>query len=362
MNMEASFLDKLQRSGRLEAEEYKSLLFSRDRETVLSLHAMARERTLAEFGHSVYLRGLLEISNICRNDCLYCGIRRSNGNIRRYRLTGTRIMDSCRKAYRSGFRTFVLQGGELGPDAVRWITEITSEIRRTFPDCAITLSLGEYEDSVYAEFRDAGADRYLLRHETSDPRHYARLHPEGMSLAHRMYCLDVLKRLGFQTGTGIMVASPYQTADDIVGDILFIGKFRPEMIGLGPFIPHKDTIFADYWDRGQSLLDDMSVRDAALELTLRLISIFRLMFPRALIPASTALATIAPDGRERGILAGANVIMPNITPPSVRDDYALYDCKLSSGAESAEGLRELAAGLERIGYVISWDRGDFRYE
>ena len=222
--------------------------------------------------------------------------------------------------------------------------------------------MGECSRETYRRWREAGADRYLLRHETHDPGHYARLHPPGMSLENRLRCLDTLKRYGYQTGTGIMVGSPYQTMDNIVEDIVYIGRLQPEMIGLGPFIPHKDTIFADYWDRGQSLLDDMSVRDAALELTLRLISIFRLMFPRALIPASTALATIAPDGRERGILAGANVIMPNITPPSVRDDYALYDCKLSSGAESAEGLRELAAGLERIGYVISWDRGDFRYE
>ena len=340
----------LEKEKRLDPDGYRSLLECRDPESVAYLHGTAREAAARRFGHGIYIRGLIEISNICRNDCLYCGIRKGNGNIRRYLMTPEEILGRCSAGYRAGFRTFVLQGGELPDEADSLIEEVCRLIRLGFPDCAITLSLGERKEEAYRHFFKAGATRYLLRHETHDPRHYSRLHPPEMSLRNRLRCLGVLKDIGYQTGTGIMVGSPCQTMANITDDILYISSLKPEMIGLGPFIPHKDTTFAGF----------SPLPDRRLELTLKLISIFRLIFPDALIPATTALATIAEDGCEQGILSGANVVMPNLSPPEVRDSYSLYDNKACSGSESAEGLGELEARLERIGYHIDFSRGDYQ--
>ena len=354
-----SLVCKLHDTGALAPHEYRLLLLSDHTEAVSALHEEAAAVSRKYFGNRIYVRGLLEISNICRNDCLYCGIRKSNLNIRRYSLTDAEIIACCDKAYQAGFRTFVLQGGEQPESASEHIERLCRTIHGRFPDCAITLSLGEYSDDAYRRFRAAGADRYLLRHETYNPRHYARLHPAEMSRAHRLHCLDVLKGLGFQTGTGIMAGSPFQTADDIVEDILYIGKLKPQMIGIGPFIPHADTVFAGWWEDGPGIIPGMSRKETAMEITLRLISVFRLMFPKALIPATTALSTISSSGREAGILAGANVVMPNITPHHVRQDYSLYDGKVSDGAESAEGMDSLCSLLGNIGYCITWDKGDY---
>lgn len=341
-------IDKLRRERKLSAEEYKALLLCQDAEVLDCLQRQAQEETLARFGNKIFIRGLIEILNRCRNNCYYCGIRKENGNVARYELTQDEILACCREGYQIGFRTFVLQGGEAPEAKDDRIAETVTAIRREFPDCAITLSLGERSCEAYERFFQAGANRYLLRHETYNEQHYRKLHPVEMSLAHRLQCLDQLKEIGYQVGTGIMVGSPHQTIDHLVEDIRFIEQFRPEMIGMGPFIPHHDTPFAT------SPPGDM-------ELTLKLLSTFRLMLPAALIPATTALATLAPDGRERGILAGANVVMPNLSPPAQRAKYSLYDNKASMGAEAAEGLKRLEEELKKIGYEISKERGDYGF-
>ena len=306
----------------------------------------AREVSLEQFGNRVFIRGLIEITNRCRNNCYYCGIRKENRNITRYELAQEEILSCCHEGYRLGFRTFVLQGGEAPAVKDEGMVETVAAIRQSFPDCAITLSLGEKSREAYERFFLAGANRYLLRHETCNEGHYHRLHPAEMSLSHRLQCLDWLKEIGYQVGTGIMVGSPYQTVDHLVEDILFIERFQPEMIGMGPFLPHHDTPFASF-------------PPGDMELTLKLLSIFRLMHPAALIPATTALATLAPDGRERGILAGANVVMPNLSPSHQRAKYSLYDNKASAGAEAAEGLLKLEEQLKGIGYEVSKERGDY---
>jgi biotin synthase len=342
-----NLIDSLENNGRLDMEEYRLLLESAADSAVLD-YAAARARSAAQrvFGAMVYVRGLIEITNHCRNDCYYCGIRRSNRAVERYRLTAEEILECCREGHGLGFRTFVLQGGEdagLSDDA---ITGIVGAIRAEFPDSAITLSLGEKSAEAYRRFFEAGANRYLLRHETASPEHYAMLHPPSMSFERRMEALQTLRAIGFQTGTGMMVGSPGQTLDDLVEDIAFIERFRPQMIGLGPYIPQCDTPLA-----GNPA--------GSVKVTLMLLSIFRLMFPRALIPATTALASLVPDGRIRGILAGANVVMPNLSPESMRARYAIYDNKRSFGSEAAEGLRTLAEELATVGYEISFERGDY---
>lgn len=340
------WIDTLRGNRRLDAEEYKALLLCRDAEVLEYLYGRAQEETLARFGNRIFIRGLIEITNHCRNNCYYCGIRKGNRNISRYELAQDEIMECCREGYRLGFRTFVLQGGETLAAKDDEMVETVSLIRQSFPDCAITLSLGEKSREAYKAFFRAGANRYLLRHETCNEAHYRKLHPAEMSLSNRLQCLEWLKEIGYQVGTGIMVGSPYQTVDHLVEDILFIEQFRPEMIGLGPFLPHHDTPFASF-------------PAGDIELTLKLLSIFRLMHPSALIPATTALATLAPDGRERGILAGANVVMPNLSPANQRAKYSLYDNKASAGAEAAEGLQRLEEQLGSIGYEISKERGDY---
>ena len=340
-------IDKLRREQRLGAEEYRALLQCSDAEVLNYLQQQAQEVATERFGKKVFIRGLIEITNRCRNNCYYCGIQKGNKDVPRYELTQEEILACCREGFGLGFRTFVLQGGEAPDIKDDRMVETISAIRQAYPDCAITLSLGEKSREAYERFFQAGANRYLLRHETHNEEHYHKLHPKEMSLARRLQCLGWLKEIGYQVGTGIMVGSPFQTIDHVIEDILFIEQFQPEMIGIGPFLPHRDTQFASY-------------PPGNMELTLKLLSIFRLMHPAALIPSTTALATLAPDGRERGILAGANVVMPNLSPQSQRKNYSLYNNKASLGAEAAEGLAKLEEILRKIGYEISKERGDYR--
>ena len=341
-------IDKLHQEHTLTAEEYHSLLLCEDTTTNVYLQKKAQQTTIDRFGNAVFIRGLIEISNRCRNNCLYCGIRKGNTMVSRYALSRETILSCCREGHALGFRTFVLQGGEDVSQTNDWVTETVSAVRKEFPDCAITLSLGEKSKEAYQRFFEAGANRYLLRHETFNETHYQELHPSEMSRNHRLRCLEWLKEIGYQTGTGIMVGSPGQTIDHLVEDLLFIERFHPEMIGIGPFIPHAETPFANK-------------PAGSIKLTLKLLSILRLMHPSALIPATTALASLSSDGRERGILAGANVVMPNLSPSSVREKYSLYNQKAAFGSEAAEGLKLLEEQLNKIGYTISNERGDYNY-
>ena len=341
------WIDKLRQERTLTPEEFRQLLTGCDAEILRYINKQAQEVALLHFGNKIYIRGLIEISNCCRNNCYYCGIRKGNPNIERYRLSRESILNCCKQGYELGFRTFVLQGGEDPALTDDQIEMTVARIRQEYPDCAITLSLGEKSREAYERFFRAGANRYLLRHETYNEPHYRQLHPAEMSGKQRLQCLADLKEIGYQTGTGIMVGSPGQTVEHIIEDLLFIEKLRPEMIGIGPFLPHHDTAFAGH-------------PNGTVEQTILLLSIFRLMHPSALIPATTALATLIPDGRERGILAGANVVMPNLSPREERRKYELYNDKASLGAESAEGLAALQKQLNAIGYEISTERGDFK--
>lgn len=343
-----TWIDRLRQEHCLHRDEYRKLLTHADAATLNYLQSQAREVTQEHFGNAIYIRGLIEVGNCCRNDCYYCGIRKSNTHVQRYRLDKATILACCQQGYQLDFRTFVLQGGEDRAWTDDAIVEVVSSIRTTYPDCAITLSLGERSREGYERYFQAGANRYLLRHETYNESHYNLLHPAAMSHANRLNCLHQLREIGYQTGTGIMIGSPGQTVDDLVADIEFIEQFRPQMIGIGPFLPHHDTPFA-------------SSPAGNLEQTLLLLSLFRLMHPSALIPSTTALATLSPDGRQRGILAGANVVMPNLSPLESRKNYELYNNKVSLGAEAAEGLESLRQQLQSIGYRISEERGDYDF-
>ena len=338
-------IERLSAEHRLAEAEYAELIEGRTDEAAALLAEKAVAVRKAIYGNAVFTRGLIEISNICKNDCLYCGIRRSNAAVARYRLSEADILACADEGYGLGFRTFVLQGGEDGffTDAV--LAGIVSALKRRHPDCAVTLSMGERSRESYQRLFDAGADRYLLRHETADAAHYARLHPPGMDWENRMRCLRDLKAIGYQVGCGFMVGSPFQTARHLAKDLKFIEAFQPDMCGIGPFIPHHETPFRD--------------RPAGtLELTLYLLSVLRLIHPPVLLPATTALGTIHPEGREKGILAGANVVMPNLSPVGVRKQYELYDNKICTGDESAQCRHCLEARMERIGYRLVVDRGD----
>ncbi len=340
-------VDKLEKNKILSEEEFRLLLTDTDKEINEYLQKRAVAVRKANYGTDVYIRGLIEISNICKNDCYYCGIRKSNINCSRYRLTKENIITSCDVGYPIGFRTFVLQGGEDGYYNDDILCDIIASIKNKYPDVAVTLSLGERSIESYKKLFDAGADRYLLRHETANKEHYSHLHPQNMSFENRFRCLNDLKDIGYQTGCGIMVGSPYQNVDNIIEDLIFISKFKPQMVGIGPFIPHSDTPFCD-------------MPHGSIELTLKLLSIIRLMIPNILLPATTALGSLGEDGREKGILCGANVVMPNLSPPNVREKYMLYNNKLSSGAEAGESLNLLKENIEKIGYKIVTSRGDFK--
>ncbi len=339
------WINYLRDNRTLSKEGYLDLLTCDDPEVLEYLRSEAQRVAHHYFGNGVYIRGLIEITNYCHNNCFYCGIRCGNSEVDRYSLDRDTILECCREGYDVGFRTFVMQGGEDPQMSDDWIVGTVSTIRSAYPDCAITLSLGERSKESYQRFFDAGANRYLLRHETYNEEHYRNLHPRNMSLKQRLLCLDWLKEIGFQTGTGIMVGSPFQSVDDLVEDLQYIERLQPEMIGIGPFVPHHATPFAEY-------------KAGSVELTLKLISILRLMVPSALIPATTALAILSDDGRERGVLAGANVVMPNLSPYNQRSKYALYDNKASFGSEAAEGIKLLEERLNKIRYKISYDRGD----
>ena len=342
-----ALIDRLSKEHRLTLGEYRFLIENRSPKAAAHLAELAVEARKAVYGSTVFIRGLIEISNICRNDCLYCGIRRSNANCQRYRLQPEEILACCSEGYALGFRTFVLQGGEDGFFTDDLLCALLRAIKLAHPDCAVTLSLGERSRESYQRLRNAGADRYLLRHETADATHYGRLHPSAMSFENRMRCLSDLKELGYQVGCGFMVGSPCQTAHEIAKDLQFIEHFRPDMCGIGPFIPQSDTPFG-------------AETAGTLELTCYLLSIIRLIQPNILLPSTTALGTIHPQGRELGILAGANVVMPNLSPQSVRKKYALYDNKISDGSESAQCKAELAARMASIGYDVVTSRGDIQ--
>ena len=338
-------IDKLKAEKTLSLEEYRILIEAYNPE-IAKYAAKEAVKTRQEiYGNKVYIRGLIEISNICKNDCYYCGIRKSNQSCDRYRLSKEEILNSCGEGYKLGFRTFVLQGGEDGYFKDEVLCEIVSEVRKQFPDCAITLSMGERTKESYQKLYDAGANRYLLRHETAECEHYAKLHPQEMSFYNRMQCLKDLKEIGYQVGCGFMVGSPYQTTNSLAMDLKFVEEFRPDMCGIGPFIPHKDTMFC-----GESA--------GNVEITCYLLSLIRLIHPSILLPATTALGTLHFDGREKGILAGANVVMPNLSPLSARKKYQLYDNKISTGSESAEGLNDLNKRMKDISYEIVCERGD----
>ncbi|NLY43880.1 MAG: [FeFe] hydrogenase H-cluster radical SAM maturase HydE [Clostridiaceae bacterium] len=343
-----NLIDKLSRENNLTRDELHFLIENRTKETAEYLFEKARQARIQNYGYDVYMRGLIEFTNYCKNDCYYCGIRKSNRNADRYRLTKEQILHCCAVGYELGFRTFVLQGGEDGYYRDDIIADIVSTIKTNYPDCAITLSIGERSYESYKLFFEAGAERYLLRHETANLEHYSKLHPSNLSLENRKQCLYNLKEIGYQVGCGFMVGSPFQTIDCIVEDLLFIKEFRPHMVGIGPFIPHKDTPF-----EGKPA--------GTLELTLFLLGIIRLLLPGSLIPATTALGTIHPRGRELGILAGANVVMPNLSPADVRKKYMLYDNKICTGDEAAECRMCLQRRIESIGYRLVVSRGDCKY-
>jgi len=311
------------------------------------LSVRAREVQHQSFGNTIYLRGLIEFSNYCKNDCFYCGIRRDNVKAERYRLSKEQILSCCESGWELGFRTFVLQGGEDLHYRDKDIADLVSSIKNRFPVCAVTLSIGEKSRESYALFRQAGADRYLLRHETANEAHYKKLHPSQMSLENRKRCLFDLKELGFQTGCGIMVGSPFQTIETILEDLRFMQNLQPHMIGIGPFIAQQDTPFRDY-------------PNGSVDQTLRLLGILRLMFPRVLLPATTALGTLDAAGREKGILMGANVLMPNLSPVDVRKKYTLYNNKICMGEEAAEHSRRLREKIEKLGYRVIDIRGDYQ--
>ena len=339
-------IDALRRERVLPRAELAGLIREISDGDMPYLFDAARETARSRFGNRIYTRGLIEFTNYCRCDCYYCGIRRSNRQTERYRLTQEEILACCRAGYALGFRTFVLQGGEDPYFTDERICELVRAVKSSWPDCAVTLSIGEKEHSSYRLYRKAGADRYLLRHETASPAHYRRLHPPEQTPQRRRQCLWSLMELGYQVGAGFMVGSPYQTPENLADDLLFLHELSPQMAGIGPFIPHHQTPFSAF-------------PAGTLRQTLLMVALTRLILPNALLPATTALGTIAPDGRERGVLAGANVVMPNLSPVGVRKQYALYDNKICTGDEAAECRACLQNRMRSIGYELAVDRGDF---
>ena len=331
----------------LSLSSFERILRERTEEDEELAHQLARECTEKYYGRGVYTRGLIEFTNYCKNNCHYCGIQRGNQEVERYRLSKEEILSCCEEGYRLGFRTFVLQGGEDPYFTDEKIVEIVQAIKKEFPDCAVTLSIGEKSRASYEKYFRAGADRYLLRHETADKEHYQYLHPKELSWEHRMRCLQDLKDIGFQVGCGFMVGSPHQTAKTLAKDLYFIQEFQPDMCGIGPFIPQHATVFAR--EKAGTLQD-----------TLFLLSLLRLIHPNMLIPATTALGTIDKRGRELGILSGANVLMPNLSPTAVRKKYLLYDNKICTGDESAQCRACLSRRMESIGAHLLVDRGDVK--
>lgn len=342
-----SLIDDIRMTRDISREKLEQLLTTDDNATVEELRNQARAVATSVYGNKIFMRGLIELTSHCKNDCLYCGLRRSNTTASRYRLTDEEIYACCATGYRLGFRTFVMQGGEDGWFDDKRMCRIVSTIRKQYPDCAITLSLGERSRESYQALFDAGANRYLLRHETASAEHYARLHPAEMSFQHRIDCLWTLKEIGYQVGCGFMVGSPYQTFDTLYADLQFIRELQPQMVGIGPFISAHDTPFSDF-------------PNGKVTYTLRLLAIIRLLHPHVLLPATTALGTLHPHGRELGIQFGANVVMPNLSPVEHRKDYSIYDNKICTGEESAECRACTEGRIRKIGYETVVDRGDYK--
>ncbi len=336
-------IEKLTLGQRVTDEDLALLIDSEEATEPLREAADHVRRT--HYGTDVYIRGLIEITNYCKNNCLYCGIRAGNSCAERYRLSDEEIFSSARAGYELGFRTFVMQGGEDPHFTRERLVFIIRELKKNYPDCAVTLSLGEWDRESYQAFFDAGADRYLLRHETADDAHYASLHPENLTFQTRKECLFTLKEIGFQVGAGFMVGSPHQTTQNLIKDLRFMEELGPAMIGIGPFLSHKDTPFRDE-------------PNGELFRTLRMVSLARLLFPKALIPSTTALGTLSPEGRILGLRSGANVVMPNLSPGDVRKKYTLYDNKIYSGSEAAESKELLVKEIEEAGYQVVTARGD----
>lgn len=338
---------RLEQDRDLPDRDLLDLIVMQDAEAEALLAQRAAAVRQQVYGRDVFIRGLIEFTNYCRNDCFYCGIRRSNACAQRYRLTREEILACCRTGYGLGFRTFVLQGGEDPFFTTERLAELVRAIKRAYPDCAVTLSVGEKDRATYQAWFDAGADRYLLRHETADEGLYRRLHPEELSLQNRMRCLRDLKDIGYQVGCGFMVGAPFQTPEMLLKDLRFLQAFQPHMAGIGPFIPHRDTPFRD-------------CPPGTAQMTLRLLAIIRLMLPHVLLPATTALGTVQSDGRQLGMGYGANVVMPNLSPLSVRKKYALYDNKISTGEEAAESVALLKQSMAAAGYRVVTARGDWK--
>ena len=343
--MYKALIDRLEKENNLTAEEYLELIRHRE-----EIRDYAAERAVSVrkkyYGNKVFIRALIEFTNYCRNNCYYCGIRAGNANAERYRLTADEIIACADEGYVLGFRTFVMQGGEDPYFTDEILCDIILRIKNNHPDCAVTLSLGERSFESYKALKEAGADRYLLRHETCNPEHYKKLHPDSMSFDNRMRCLSELKSLGYQVGAGFMVGSPYQTENDLANEMVFLREFNPQMVGIGPFIPHKDTPFGEY-------------EGGTAEMTAFLLSLIRLTLPQVLLPATTALGTVDPKGREKGVLAGANVLMPNLSPLHARKKYMLYDNKICTGDEAAKCVACLSERIKSTGYEIVTDRGDY---
>lgn len=339
-------VEKLIQGKNLEKEEYVQLIHQAEEpQAVRRIREEAVRIRKRYYGDKVYTRGLIEFTNYCKNNCYYCGIRCGNRQANRYRLSKEEILSCCKNGYDLGFRTFVLQGGEDPYYTDDRMAEIIREIKKGYPDCALTLSIGEKSYDSYRRFKEAGADRYLLRHETANEDHYRRLHPPEMSLENRKRCLYDLKQLGFQVGAGFMVGSPGQRAEELAEDLQFLKELNPHMVGIGPFIPHHQTRFA-------------GERAGSVELTLFLLSVIRILLPAVLLPATTALGTLDPIGREKGLEAGANVVMPNLSPAENRKQYDLYDNKICTGEEAAECRGCLERRVESVGYRLVNERGD----
>lgn len=340
-------IDKLNIEKSLKKAEWVRLIGTYSYDDFEYAKALAQKISVIKFGKTVCFRGIIEFTNYCKNDCYYCGIRRSNKNLSRYRLSLGEVLQCCSDGYEAGFRTFVLQGGEDEYFNDDRVVEIIKTIKQGFSDCAVTLSIGEKEKESYKRFFEAGADRYLLRHETACHEHYKKLHPKNLSLERRLNCLNDLKEIGYQTGCGFMVGSPFQTDENLADDMIYISEFKPQMAGIGPFIPHKDTPFCD-------------MPSGSAEKTLFILSLIRIMLPNVLLPATTALGTVRGDGRQQGVLCGCNVIMPNLSPMSVRKKYMLYDNKAGTADDSLTGVEKLRSQMKEIGYTVTVGRGDFK--
>lgn len=339
-------IEQLNADKQLSHEEWKQLIEAYTPEDAAYAANLASQIAIEKFGKTIYFRGIIEFTNYCKNDCYYCGIRRSNKKAERYRLTKEEILECCQEGYENGFRTFVLQGGEDGHFTDAVLVDLVETIRGKYPDCAITLSIGERSRESYQKLYNAGANRFLLRHETSVQSLYEKLHPSSQTMENRLRCLKDLKEIGYQTGCGIMVGVPYQTVDDIACDMEMMADFKPQMIGIGPFLPHCDTPFGDK-------------TAGSAQLTVFLLSLCRIMLPDVLLPATTALGTLQENGRAKGVLAGCNVVMPNLSPKLVREKYMLYNNKAGIHDTAASGIQKLTTQMEAIGYQVVVGRGDF---